>query len=172
MCCLLNRNVYSSTAATTASLKTEAYAYGWYNNTSLSLLQKQRRSRRKQVKSLKMGTMLLVNFSVALSSRAACSQFQVCFQFHFSFKGSTSPGSPSAVRLRCCPKCRAVEYCGAACQAADWTIGGHRLECRGLQVMPNASVLSVFNYCATRANYAACCFLTLIGWLSAGCRAK
>jgi hypothetical protein len=31
--------------------------------------------------------------------------------------------------FKVCPQCKNARYCGAACQKADWTTGGHREKC-------------------------------------------
>jgi TPR repeat protein len=31
--------------------------------------------------------------------------------------------------FKVCPQCKTVRYCGAACQKADWTTGGHKATC-------------------------------------------
>ena len=31
--------------------------------------------------------------------------------------------------FKVCPQCKTVRYCGAACQKADWTAGGHKELC-------------------------------------------
>ena len=36
----------------------------------------------------------------------------------------------SSVTLKPCPRCKALVYCGKACQAAHWKAGGHRAVCK------------------------------------------
>jgi TPR repeat protein len=31
--------------------------------------------------------------------------------------------------FKVCPQCKTARYCGAACQKADWTTGGHKASC-------------------------------------------
>ena len=31
--------------------------------------------------------------------------------------------------FKVCPQCKTARYCGAACQKADWTTGGHKVTC-------------------------------------------
>ena len=31
--------------------------------------------------------------------------------------------------LKVCPQCKDARYCGAACQKAEWTTGGHKATC-------------------------------------------
>jgi hypothetical protein len=31
--------------------------------------------------------------------------------------------------FKVCPQCKDARYCGAACQTADWTTGGHKATC-------------------------------------------
>ena len=31
--------------------------------------------------------------------------------------------------FKVCPQCKTARYCGAACQKADWTTGGHKATC-------------------------------------------
>ena len=31
--------------------------------------------------------------------------------------------------FKVCPQCKTARYCGAACQKADWTTGGHKARC-------------------------------------------
>jgi len=31
--------------------------------------------------------------------------------------------------FKVCPQCKTARYCGAACQKADWTVGGHKEKC-------------------------------------------
>jgi len=31
--------------------------------------------------------------------------------------------------FKVCPQCKDARYCGAACQKADWTTGGHKASC-------------------------------------------
>ncbi|GAW19973.1 hypothetical protein ANO14919_094660 [Xylariales sp. No.14919] len=40
-----------------------------------------------------------------------------------------SPSQPARV-VRACTGCRTVAYCSPACQKLDWTVGGHKAECK------------------------------------------
>jgi len=35
--------------------------------------------------------------------------------------------------FKVCPQCKTARYCGAACQKADWTTGGHKATCGAAQ---------------------------------------
>ena len=43
-------------------------------------------------------------------------------------------------KLKRCSACKVMLYCSAACQAENWTAGGHRQVCRELQSMREARV--------------------------------
>ncbi|KAI1757094.1 SET domain-containing protein [Xylaria castorea] len=45
--------------------------------------------------------------------------------------GSDPPSTSQPARIvRACTGCRTVAYCSPACQRLDWTIGGHKAECK------------------------------------------
>ena len=44
--------------------------------------------------------------------------------------GVAETAGSSSVALKPCSRCKAVVYCGRACQAQHWKAGGHRAQCK------------------------------------------